>query len=806
MRESSPSRKPEPSLQSSRLTGAASQPSRGARAQQSRVPRSSQGDRASKANRPSRSAASSSAQARSSSRTSSRSRQDAPSGRAASSSRAVRGQKGRNAALPVSTGRKAELGSVRVEADRRKERRSGKNARALDRSSVKTSGRRGAGSARNIGSSGNSLVSALAGNRIALVALVAVLLFGGGFLVDWALNHGRVHSGVFVGDVDLSGKKIDEAERLIEERYGSLLENTRVVIFASDEAARTVDVDEEIAQEEALAEQVSVEEARENKKLWWTNAEQLGVALPSEELAEQAYQVGRGDGGSIARLKALFAERVIPIGASYNEERFEELASDIDLTIGDPRVDFDVAVEEGEARLVEGHDGYMVNRDAFRASLDAAFFSDAVPDASFTASVEYAPLRITRDQAQTACDYANSALSTEVSFAYGDQSWTTSRVELGSWLTTEVKAVKNGYALDLLLDDAKAKPSLLSNIHWENAERAIAVDFEEADGTVSVLTDGTVEVPQLEEAVSLLDDALFSAYRESAGVPAGKVEASSDSISVEGGVCAVTVANGLAPESMTFDEALGFGLVSEVSSFTTEYVNSSSTENRRHNIHHAADIINNSIVQSGGGTWSFNERVGECTTEAGFLGAGAIVNGEYDDAVGGGICQVATTVFNSIYEGGYPIVRRYNHSLYIASYPTGRDAAIAYPDLDLVWRNDSTSDVLMRCSYTDSSLTVSLYSVDQGYVVSSTTGDWAEGEAYSTKTVVDEKAKPGSSRVETAGRNGRKITVHRIVKDAAGNVLIDDSFTSNYAPVTEVIVKGPDAVEGAEVSGEEDAA
>lgn len=695
---------------------------------------------------------------------------------------------------------------MRVEADRRKERRSGKNAREHDRGNVKTPGRRGAGSARSIGSSGKSLVSALAGNRIALVALVVVLLFGGGFLVDWALNHDRVYSGVFVGDVDLSGKKVDEAEHLIEQRYGSSLESTRVIIFASDEAAKTVDVDEEIAQEEALAEQVSVEEARENKKLWWTNAEQLGAELPSAELAEQAYQVGRGDGGPIARLKALFADRVLPVGASYDEELLEELACDIDLTIGDPRVDFDVAVEEGEARLVEGHDGYMTNRDAFRASLDDAFFSGAAPDASFTATVEYAPLRIARDQAQAACDYANSALSTEASFVYEDQSWTASRVDLGSWLTTEVKTVKGGYALDLLLDGAKAKPDLLSNIHWESAKQAIAVDFEEADGVVSVRTDGTVEVPQLDDAVLLLDDALFSAYRVSAGVPAEKVGASSDLISIGEDVCTVTVANGLAPESMTFEEALGFGLVSEVSSFTTEYVNSSSTENRRHNIHHAADIINNSIVQSGGGTWSFNERVGECTTEAGFLGAGAIVNGEYDDAVGGGICQVATTVFNSIYEGGYPIVRRYNHSLYIASYPTGRDAAIAYPDLDLVWRNDSASDVLMRCSYTDSSLTVSLYSVDQGYVVSSTTGDWAEGEAYSTKTVVDETAKPGSSRVETAGRNGRKITVHRTVKDAAGNVLIDDSFTSNYAPVTEVIVKGPDAVEGAEASGEGDAA
>ena len=57
------------------------------------------------------------------------------------------------------------------------------------------------------------------------------------------------------------------------------------------------------------------------------------------------------------------------------------------------------------------------------------------------------------------------------------------------------------------------------------------------------------------------------------------------------------------------------------------------------------------------------------------------------------------------------MTERRNHSLYISSYPTGRDAAIAYPDLDLTWVNDGTSDVLMRSRYTDSSLTVTLYGI-----------------------------------------------------------------------------------------------
>ena len=60
-----------------------------------------------------------------------------------------------------------------------------------------------------------------------------------------------------------------------------------------------------------------------------------------------------------------------------------------------------------------------------------------------------------------------------------------------------------------------------------------------------------------------------------------------------------------------------------------------------------------------------------------------IINGELQNGLGGGICQVSTTVFNAAYEAGLPITARTNHALYISHYPLGRDATVNYPDLDL---------------------------------------------------------------------------------------------------------------------------
>ena len=73
----------------------------------------------------------------------------------------------------------------------------------------------------------------------------------------------------------------------------------------------------------------------------------------------------------------------------------------------------------------------------------------------------------------------------------------------------------------------------------------------------------------------------------------------------------------------------------------------------------------------------------------GFLEAPVIINGELSTGLGGGVCQVSTTVFNAAYEAGLPITSRTNHALYISHYPLGRDATVDYPDIDLKFVNDT---------------------------------------------------------------------------------------------------------------------
>ena len=356
-------------------------------------------------------------------------------------------------------------------------------------------------------------------------------------------------------------------------------------------------------------------------------------------------------------------------------------------------------------------------------------------------------------------------------------------------LDVAVEEADAGAALVVTVDPARARATLVKKIHAAATGDPVAVTFLVEGDVVTVGTDGTVVIPQIDDALAVLDDALLAPARQ-AGAPGsqGAPDQAADALSVP--VEAVT-----APAALSLDDALACGLVEEVSSYTTRFTNTESTANRTHNIKLICDILNDGVVGAGG-SWSFNDRAGERTAERGFLGAGAIIDNEYTDDVGGGICQVATTIFNAVYDSGLPIDKRTNHSLYIDSYPAGRDAAVSWPDLDLVWRNDTSSDILLRLTYTDDSITATLYGVDPGYAVSTQEGEWTPGKKHSTRTERDDSLAPGTSYVKTAGSDGQRYSVTRTVKAQNGEVLRQDAFYSTYAPITEVVVKGPDAPEG----------
>ena len=150
----------------------------------------------------------------------------------------------------------------------------------------------------------------------------------------------------------------------------------------------------------------------------------------------------------------------------------------------------------------------------------------------------------------------------------------------------------------------------------------------------------------------------------------------------------------------------------QVSTFTT---NHKSGEERVKNIHRAADLLNNTIVEPGA-TFSLNDAIGPRTAERGFVVA-PVFYGEFTEDFGGGVSQLATTTFNAVFWGGYEDVYHKPHTIYITRYPMGREATVNYPTVDLKFKNNTSAGVLIRTSYSASSITVSFYGDKEGKTV-----------------------------------------------------------------------------------------
>ena len=142
-----------------------------------------------------------------------------------------------------------------------------------------------------------------------------------------------------------------------------------------------------------------------------------------------------------------------------------------------------------------------------------------------------------------------------------------------------------------------------------------------------------------------------------------------------------------------------------LASFTTEF--SGSNANRIHNITLATRMINGTLLMPGQ-EFSFNQVVGPCTLAAGFKPALEIVRQEYVPGVGGGVCQVVTTLYNAVLLAGLKPTERRPHSLLVGYVPPGRDATVYYNTIDFKFRNTTNANLMIAARVHENSLTVSI--------------------------------------------------------------------------------------------------
>lgn len=137
----------------------------------------------------------------------------------------------------------------------------------------------------------------------------------------------------------------------------------------------------------------------------------------------------------------------------------------------------------------------------------------------------------------------------------------------------------------------------------------------------------------------------------------------------------------------------------------------SKNKSRSNNIELASKALDSHVVFPGE-TFSFNQVVGNRTIAKGYMRAPIIVRGELSEGVGGGICQVSSTLFNAVDRAGLKIVQRYSHSKRVPYVPSGRDATVSWYGPDFQFKNQYNQPILIRAKRYGGSMMVKLYSSD----------------------------------------------------------------------------------------------
>ncbi len=237
---------------------------------------------------------------------------------------------------------------------------------------------------------------------------------------------------------------------------------------------------------------------------------------------------------------------------------------------------------------------------------------------------------------------------------------------------------------------------------------------------------------------------------------------------------------------LTTAKARGLGITRVLASYSTYY---SGTADRTQNLQLAVKLLDGTLVAPGG-TFSLNEAVGPRTLERGFRLAPVIVGNEYEEDVGGGVSQVATTVFNAAWEAGVKVIERNPHSLYISRYQLGRDATVNYPDLDLKFRNDTGDWMVVLGASGSNGIAITLAGTPTGRRVVSEAGPLVVTGKPPEKRVKDPKLTVGTEVVEELGSSPQSVSVTRTVYNKDGSVLYEETWRTNYRGEKRVIRVG----------------
>lgn len=318
-----------------------------------------------------------------------------------------------------------------------------------------------------------------------------------------------------------------------------------------------------------------------------------------------------------------------------------------------------------------------------------------------------------------------------------------------------IATLRKRQLLSVLESRLTAEPRLLVEIAPQKLRRELEdmlpqVEIPAKNASFEVDARGSVRIVESEPGIALDDAALASALLGVAG--SSSREVSLPLVSRQ--------------PNLSTEKARNLGVKGLVSSFLTRHP---CCQPRVHNIHHAAAILDGVVVLPGE-TFSLNALLGPRTARAGYESAPTIVHGDMQETEGGGVSQLATTLFNAVLDAGYQIVQRQPHSFYFPRYPEGHEATVSFPEPDLRFRNDTGAGLVIKTHAAPTFIKVMLFGDSEGRRVTRHRSTRYDIKVPPIEYEADERLAPDEQKRASAGQLGWTVLVSRKIRFADGSV------------------------------------
>lgn len=592
----------------------------------------------------------------------------------------------------------------------------------------------------------------LVGPVITLVIIMLLVAFS--VATFQSQYNGRVYPGVTVNGVDLGEKSVAEAEAALAGAFPAT--DRPLVTLVAPATGQT----------------------------WQLTPAELGLTVDAAATAAAAFDLGRS-ANPFTNMRDMFQSwyygRSISPVLVLDEGRLEAAIDEIAAAVNRSATNAELNLDGETAVYVPGQVGRTLDETALRQQLMADLTSFQ-PMQIELAVTETAP---TINDPVTVSASIQHTFNSPITFYLQEpldeadlQPVTLPPEELIRWLRVDVTEDANGNLQHNVFIDENAAHSWVSQFADDIYREPVRARFYFDDNTRElVLVAPHVNGRELDV------DATVQRIVSQAGTPNRSVP---------------FIVNEIVPEVDSDATAAELGITELITETTTWFYGSSDA--RKHNIARSAANFYG-IVVAPGEEFSFNKYLGSISEADGYEQGFIIIGGQTVEGIGGGVCQVSTTLYQTAFNAGFPITERWPHGYMLGYYNDGEgpgmDATVFSPIVDMKFINNTPHHLLIENYYNEEfeALTFKFYSTSMGRRVEKEMLPWENVTEVpgpeEDRWEFRENLEPGTVEQIDWATEGADVTVRRTVYNADGQVIEERLFESNYLPVPNVFHYGP---------------